>query len=132
VVGISDVCDVAASIGYEYTFLPKASSPCRQFGYPDDGIGLFYKRNLFALEQSHTARFALVQELRDLSENTQCTPAYLLLAACHLKAKDTAENEAIRLEQLGSIADTIQTAKANILARMSCEASLQSVAPSGD
>jgi len=105
-------------LGYNHTFLPKASSPCRYFGFPDDGVGIFYKRERFALERSHTARFGLVQELRFLAAlEEQGTAQYLVLAACHLKAKESAENEQRRHQQVTDILETIQRATANILSR---------------
>lgn len=105
-----------SKLGYGYTFLPKARSPCRDFGFPDDGVAVFYKHWVFYPDVTHKADFGMVQELRFLHSRPTTQPRYVVLAVCHLKAKEGAENDQRRDQQFTDIQSKITLARQNIQA----------------
>ena len=92
--------------GYAGVFVPKHQSPCPRFGYPADGVGIFYKPSKFTLVATDPVAFLDAQgkpmnqraAIAVLQSTSTSAPYSLVLACCHLKAKRGFET--MRVEQM--------------------------------
>ena len=110
---------VMARFGYVGHWVAKGDSPCLQFGYFSDGVGIFYKTNVFKEVgtgpiTSHFVNAAgkpegnvyMLLPLERKSDGEQ-----VLVATTHLKAKIDAENEVRRTVQASQLMEAIRTAQ---------------------
>ena len=108
---------VMASFGYAGHWVAKGDSPCLQFGYFSDGVGIFYKTNVWKEVgtgpiTSHFVNAAgnpegnvyMLLPLERKSDGEQ-----VLVATTHLKAKIGPENEARRTLQASQLMEAIRT-----------------------
>lgn len=91
---------------YQGLFLPKAASPCQQYGFPPDGCAIFFKRDRFKLMQQPKglcfqdgSQSPCNQGLLSATLVDRVSGRTLLLVCTHFKAKEGQANELIREHQ---------------------------------
>eukprot|EP00754_Rhynchopus_humris_P001023 Rhum_TRINITY_DN10644_c0_g1::Rhum_TRINITY_DN10644_c0_g1_i1::g.39450::m.39450/K18764/CCRN4L; nocturnin len=100
--------------GYKGVFVEKALSPCLQFGYYSDGVAVLYKEAVFE-KKGHSQITKGCTHLC-LSLEHRSTQVPFIVAATHLKAKATQENEELRLEQIDGLISHVDTVWAEMQA----------------
>lgn len=114
-----DLRKALKELGYDGAFREKRASPALKYEYPPDGMAVFYRRDRFACDengiegrsfQDDSGREQSQGYLQILLHDTAAGRP-LLVVTTHLKAKDGAECEGMRLQQaqqlLGNIAATL-------------------------
>ncbi|KAK9844188.1 hypothetical protein WJX81_007520 [Elliptochloris bilobata] len=103
--------------GYAGCFWPKPCSPAEQYGFPCDGCAIFYRRErLEAVSKANGRPF----ESKDGSSSKQGSlqvllrerrsGCLLLAACCHLKAKESGENDVVRESQAAQLMERLAAA----------------------
>ena len=96
-----------ALFGYTGHFVAKGDSPCLQFGYYSDGVGIFYKDSVWSAAGAGPTTGYFCDAAGKAEGNVYMvlplvragTGEQVLVATTHLKAKISAENEARRARQ---------------------------------
>ena len=102
---------VLAVLGWSGHFCPKRKSPCSQFGYYSDGVAVFwktlnYKCTWHRKGQLDAGGAYVIVLLYDVTSRKD-----VMVATCHLKAKEIGENEDRRVKQMSEILDIIASYK---------------------
>jgi nocturnin len=94
-------------LGYQGCFLAKISSPCERYHCPPDGVAIFYKPDRFQIEGQPQGTMFLDDDglrrsqgfLQVSLRDTACD-RQLIVVTTHLKAKEGAAEEQIRIQQI--------------------------------
>eukprot|EP00455_Lapot_gusevi_P026220 TRINITY_DN2768_c0_g3_i1.p1 TRINITY_DN2768_c0_g3~~TRINITY_DN2768_c0_g3_i1.p1 ORF type:complete len:316 (-),score=74.70 TRINITY_DN2768_c0_g3_i1:108-1055(-) len=99
--------------GYDGLFHQKPDSPAVAFGAPPDGVAIFYKTSVFALDRSKMVQF-LKEDGRPMNQTSIFAALHLIedpalnvcVSVVHLKSK--AAFEAVRVAQVTSLCQQLQ------------------------
>lgn len=95
-------------VGYEGEFCAKLDSPCLQFGYFSDGVAILFKSEAFQCvwhlkgQLLNGGAYVIVQLVQ------KSTGKDMLVATCHLKAKENLAHENRRVQQINELLLLVQ------------------------
>ncbi|GIL78062.1 hypothetical protein Vretimale_7471 [Volvox reticuliferus] len=112
-----ELSQVLSSLGYDGAFREKHASPALKYEFPPDGMAVFFRRNRFrccangvegrSFHDDWTGREQSQGYLQILLYDMM-VGRELLIVTTHLKAKDGAECEDVRLRQAGQLLRNVE------------------------
>lgn len=105
-----------SKLGYDSTFQPKKNSPCLQFGYYSDGVGILWKSDKWKL-MGEAKNGSVVGDVKVPHCMVSLVPVEgaevprVFVATTHLKSKETAENEETRRTQVEAVCGKVRREK---------------------
>mmetsp|Transcript_36353 Transcript_36353/g.95415 ORF Transcript_36353/g.95415 Transcript_36353/m.95415 type:complete len:390 (-) Transcript_36353:141-1310(-) len=111
--------------GYHGVWVPKAESPCKEFGWYSDGVAIVWKKDVFTLVTERRWQWVHGRE-GQREKNVSCATILqkkssgkkLVVACTHLKAKANQENEDRRESQIAGVLTNV--AEAVEASRVAC------------